>query len=606
MKSWDSWTNWLPARFRGATTSLKKTERVFADQGGLRLRFLLVVYIALLPVAALSVWQGFERLRLDQENVRDNLRQSAYAAASDDFNVFFAAEQMLATLASDPTVRIGDTGCRTRLIKALEGPKFIGNFGRVSADGQLLCVAKPPPRLIDPRQSVWWNSAVKSRNFAIAGPVMSEALGREVLVGVLPLSRADGSFDGTLNVAIDIAWLDHVQRQKQLPRGAVVALFDNAGKVIASNNLAVARAVFARGSNVAPGTDGLLAATAPDGEAWSFAMAPLVRRDYFVGFAMPSAHLFRFTYVHVTVDLLLPVLMVILASLAIWSATDRLASRWITLLQRMATAYRGGHYAIRPLAMKEAPREFRALGDALADMAQAVQERDRGLREAVEQKALLIKEIHHRVKNNLQIVISLLSLQSSRLKDPAAREAVDQARIRVNALALVHRMIYEIDRDGLVELRPLLAEITEQLHRGFGGDRRNISLRLDVPNWSADADLAIPLTLFAIEALTNVYKHGFPEPADAGTITLKLERVAADRLKLRVEDDGRGLTAAVERDESTGGRLMEALARQVGGEVTTRARDGRGTIVEMMFPTRGVHGLPKLPEKQRETAAAAS
>ena len=173
---------------------------------------------------------------------------------------------------------------------------------------------------------------------------------------------------------------------------------------------------------------------------------------------MPSAHLFRFTYVHVTVDLLLPVLMVVLASLAIWTATDRLAVRWIVLLQRMAAAYRGGHYAIRPAALKDAPREFRTLGDTLAGMAQAVQERDRVLRDAVDQKALLIKEIHHRVKNNLQIVMSLLSLQSSRLKDEAAREAINHAKIRVNALALVHRMIYEVDRDGIVDLKPLLGE----------------------------------------------------------------------------------------------------------------------------------------------------
>src|SRR5262249_33150207 len=201
MKSWDSWTSWL----LGSLTSKAqtKTDRS-ADQGGLRLRFLLIVYIALLPVAALSVWQGFERLRLDQENIRDNLRQSAYAAASDDFNVFFAAEQMLSTLASDPTVRLGDTGCRTRLIKALEGPKFIGNFGRVSAEGQLLCVAKAPPRLVDPKTSAWWNNAIVTRNFAIAGPIRSEALGRDVLIGVLPLTKPDGTFDGTINAAIDI------------------------------------------------------------------------------------------------------------------------------------------------------------------------------------------------------------------------------------------------------------------------------------------------------------------------------------------------------------------------------------------------------------------
>jgi two-component sensor histidine kinase len=587
MRSWGSWINSLLAKSQ-ATTQAKKIERAIPGLGGLGLRFLLLVLIALMPVAALSVWQGLERLRLDQENVRDNLRQSAFAAASGDQNVFFAAQEALRTLSSDSTVRAGDVGCRTRLIKALEGSELMRNIGRVSADGALLCVAVAPPQPVDPKQSMWWQQALTDRKFAIAGPIMSRALNREVLVGVLPLSKPDGSFDGALTVAIDVAWLDHIQREKKLPRGAVVALFDKNGQVIASNNLAVASAVFAGQPKPSQSPDGLIQAVAADGQAWSLATAPVIRRDYFVGFAMPSAHLFRFTYVHVTVDLLLPVLMVVLASLAIWTATDRLAVRWITLLQRMAAAYRGGHYAIRPAALKDAPREFRTLGDTLAGMAQAVQERDRVLRDAVDQKALMIKEIHHRVKNNLQIVMSLLSLQSSRLKDEAARDALEQAKLRVNALALVHRMLYEVDRDGIVDLQPLLAEVVEQLHRGSSGDQRRLKLRVDVPSYDVDADLAIPLTLFAIEALTNAYKHGFPQEGAGGTVSIKLEPQIGGRMKLSVIDDGRGPPGEDVSNNSTGARLMVALAHQVGGEISTRARQGGGTVVEMVFPQDGI------------------
>jgi len=547
------------------------------------------VLIALLPVAALSVWQGMERLRLDQQNVRDNLRQSAFAAASDDLNIFYGAQQLLRTLSSEPTVRAGDMGCRTRLLKALEGSKLLSNFSRVSADGELLCVAHPPRQPVDPKQSLWWKQALMERQFLIAGPIMSRALNREVLVGVLPLGKADGTFDGTLTVSIDVSWLDHIQKEKDLPRGAVVALIDQKGGVIASNNQAIASAVFARQPGTPQSASNLISATAADGEEWSLAIAPVIRRDYFVGFAMPSAHLFRFTYVHVTVDLLLPVLMVLLASLAIWTATDRLAVRWIALLQRMAAAYRGGHYAIRPAALKDAPREFRTLGDTLAGMAQAVQERDRVLREAVDQKALLIKEIHHRVKNNLQIVMSLLSLQSSRLKDEAARDAINHARIRVNALALVHRMIYEVDRDGIVDLKPLLAEIVEQLHRGSNGDQRGLKLRVDVPPYDIDADLAIPLTLFTIEALTNVYKYGFPEEAGHGTVSVNLEAAAPGYMKLSVADDGHQPPSSADRSsaQSAGARLMVALAHQVGGEIATHRCDDGGTIVEMVFPKNG-------------------
>jgi two-component sensor histidine kinase len=305
--------------------------------------------------------------------------------------------------------------------------------------------------------------------------------------------------------------------------------------------------------------------------------------------------------------LLLPFLMVGLASLAIWSATDQLALRWIELLQRMAAAYRGGHYSLRPLALRAAPREFRALGETMTNMAQAVQERDRKLRDAVDQKALLIKEVHHRVKNNLQIVMSLLSLQSSRLKDPGARDAIDQARMRVNALAIVHRMIYELDRNGLVDMKPLLAEVVEQLHHGLGGDRRGLNLKVDAITLGVDADTAIPLTLFSIEALTNAYKYAFPQPGDAGTIFVTLSRPSEGRITLCVADNGRGADGSAD-EESTGSRLMSALANQVGGEISVKPRDGGGTVVELNFPdaTKKAQPPTQVAEEAQGEAAAAS
>jgi two-component sensor histidine kinase len=608
MTYWDSWTSWLQGRRTGSTgkgpapttsSPTRRIERAVPGIEGLRLRFLLIVQAALLPVAVLSVWQGVDRLSLDQENIRENLRQSAYAAASDEMNVFVSAEQLLRALSSEAEVRLGGPGCQRRLAGAVAGLSFFSNLGRVSADGRVLCVAIPPVTSVDATKTSWWKDVVARREFTIAGPVFSRSAGRPVLVGVLPLTTPEGAFDGTLNVAIDIAWLDTVQRHKRVAKSAVVALFDRTGDVIASNNAEVAKRVFADAPQAKRGPDDLLSATGPNDEAWSFAMAPLIRRDYFVGFAMPSGHLFRFTYVHVAVDLLLPVLMIVLASLAIWLATDRLAVKWIIVLQRMASAYRRGHYAIRPRALLGAPREFRALGETLSSMAQGVQERDKRLRDALEQKGVLIREVHHRVKNNLQIVMSLLSLQSSRLKDRAARDAIEEARTRVNALALVHRMIYELDRDGMVDLKALLTEVVEQLHHGFGGERRGLKLRLSVPGYGADADMAIPLTLFTIEALTNAYKHGFPEDAKQGTISVSLEQAPSARLRLVIEDDGRGVELAAEPlEQNTGARLMAAFANQVGGQVSTRRREGGGTLVELEFPDKTQKPEPEGAQSQ--------
>lgn len=458
---------------------------------------------------------------------------------------------------------------------------------RVSADGRLLCTAVG--RESDVPRQTWWTNAGSWREFMLSEPIYSAASGRKVLYGVLPIFDENGASDGALSVAISADWIDYIQRQKQrFGRGAVVALFDKSGRVIASNDVSIASQVFAQGVTAARDADGLLTARDKNGEAWSFATAPIIRRDYFVGFSMKSAYLYRFTYVHVTVDLLLPVLMMIAASLAIWSVTDRVVVRSIELLQRTATAYGKGHYAIKPAALQTAPKEFRDLGESLAAMAQAVQERDKNLREALDQKAVLIKEIHHRVKNSLQIVMSLLSLQANRLRDPAARDAVEQARTRVNALALVHRMIYELDRDGTVDLKALLSDVADQLHQGFGGDRSGVRVRVEAQAFRTQPDLAIPLTLFAVEAITNAYKHGF-EKGKGGRINVSLVGIGDNRLKLTIADDGKGvdLDAAAPSEPGTGSRLIAAFANQVGGKVSTHRGENGGTVVELEFPAGG-------------------
>jgi two-component sensor histidine kinase len=387
-----------------------------------------------------------------------------------------------------------------------------------------------------------------------------------------------------------------------VPRGAVVGLFDRSGKLIAASDPEVARSVFAKGAGAVAGRTGLLEGVGPNGEKWSFAMAPMIRRDTFVGFAMPERNLFAITYVHVATDLLLPVLMVALASAAIWYAADRLVVRWIVLLQRVAGAYAGGHYAVRPAALRDAPNEFRELGDTLADMAQTIQERDTRLRDAVTQKATMIKEIHHRVKNNLQIVMSLLSLQSNKLRDSAAREALEQARTRVNALALVHRILYELDNAGMVDMNALWTELAEQLHQSFGGERRGIEINVDVSEKRiVSADLAIPLTLFTVEALTNAYKHAFDANAGPRFLQLRLTAGEPGRMKLMVIDTGVGIDLqTAPGDLSTGSRLMAAFAQQVQGQISTRQREGGGTIVELDFPD------PTSPVDPPENARAAA
>jgi two-component sensor histidine kinase len=179
--------------------------------------------------------------------------------------------------------------------------------------------------------------------------------------------------------------------------------------------------------------------------------------------------------------------------------------------------------------------------------------------------------------------MSLLSLQAGQLRDPKAQDALRQAQVRVNALALVHRILHEIEDLGAVDLKRLIEDLAHQIHEGFGADRRDLRLELDITARQAPSDLAVPLTLFTVEAMTNAFKHAYPVGARGGLIRVSLLPVDDGKLRLAIEDDGVGLQEKP-GGSGIGSRLIHAFAQQVGGTATVSPRDTGGTIVELIFP----------------------
>ena len=249
-----------------------------------------------------------------------------------------------------------------------------------------------------------------------------------------------------------------------LPKGAVAVIYDRNGAILATNDSERGARTSRLRRMKAGFPDGASLDAYQAGRAWRFGNVALLGNTMFVAFAEQEQRLFGQTYVHVGIDFLLPIAMILFAWIAIWFATDRQVTQWIAYLRRIAIAYRSGHYTIRP-DLADAPTEFKQLGEAMSEMAGGIQDRDRRLRESVKLKTTLIREIHHRVKNNLQIVMSLLSIQANQVKDVHAREALMQAQTRINALALVHRILNELEDQSTLDLKQLA-------RRDFAPDRR--------------------------------------------------------------------------------------------------------------------------------------
>jgi HAMP domain-containing protein len=202
----------------------------------------------------------------------------------------------------------------------------------------------------------------------------------------------------------------------------------------------------------------------------------------------------------------LPVLIGAAGILAISIVVETWILRWLDYLERVAKAYGRGRYSVRPRKIDQAPAEFRALGQAVGDMAEAVEQRDRDLRTALEEQTLLLREVHHRVKNNLQIVGSLLSLQAARSDDLGVKYALQDALFRLDAMALAQRFMQDDEGRNSVSVSTVFEAWSSQFRARLGADSRRLDLRILVDERALPLEFASPLVLIANEAVMCAYR----------------------------------------------------------------------------------------------------
>ncbi|TDD98022.1 histidine kinase dimerization/phosphoacceptor domain -containing protein [Flavobacterium cellulosilyticum] len=190
---------------------------------------------------------------------------------------------------------------------------------------------------------------------------------------------------------------------------------------------------------------------------------------------------------------------------------------------------------------------------------------------------LLLKEIHHRVKNNLEVVSSLLSLQSAKIDDPNIKDAIAEGQNRINSIGLVHQKLYQGTNLGEVEMKEYFLSVSESILDSIGAGKR-IDLKLEMNQLELDIDTAIPLGLIINELLTNAIKYAFPN-GNKGTITIKLEKNDNRNLHLEVADNGVGKTAIIQ-GTGFGGQLISLLTLQLNGTMTEKTQNGTTIIFD--------------------------
>jgi two-component sensor histidine kinase len=188
------------------------------------------------------------------------------------------------------------------------------------------------------------------------------------------------------------------------------------------------------------------------------------------------------------------------------------------------------------------------------------------------------------VKNNLQVISSLLSMQQRALADPAARAAMSDTRQRITALALIYRALYQGPDLKRVDLRPFLEELTAQLVASEMLHGPGVRTELSVDALVIDPDRLAPLALFAVEAITNAQKHAFNQRG--GVLTVNFH-VQGDEALLEISDDGKAREDALV-SSGVGRTLMTAFARQLRGRAELVRNPEGGVTARLLFPTPAV------------------
>lgn len=575
--------------------------RIISLFGGVNERMLVIILLATLPMAALSAvtaWQNYDTVRTrDIARARD-LRDQLIDRGRTQIGV---ATNILTRLSDQPDIVAGPR-C-AEMLRFVVGLDLLRSTRLSILDGthRVLCSEASPGMVADPGLSAIATppagqiAIVPADVQPLTLDIVSRPAGAAQAAGLLLAQietgwwRAGGPGAEHQGVAIDA---DRTRLWLRFADGEVRPLCGDCGWVAppaamwpardaaSSEGIAPQQQDYAAG-RIADGVD-LLVITLPGG-AEAKALAAFFLRVIEIVLILGAALL----------------LVVVAANLAIVAPIDELTravDRWRhdRVLQRSRIAMM--------------PSELRRLWEAFAAATEALTRHEAQLAAAEVRQGLLIKEIHHRVKNNLQIIASLLNLQANRIKQPDSKAEFASARDRVRALATLHRHLYQEGEPEAMGLRGFIEELCAQLLQAMGERvaplapatsaadaraARRIKLDIAVPDIELSADQAVPIALIITEAVSNAVKYAFPG-GRTGCIALSLTEIGADasadgteRLRLVIADDGIGIQEGRVETESgvrdgLGIQLIRGFARQLGA--TLDVVRGPGTTYTVDIP----------------------
>ncbi|AWB50513.1 histidine kinase (plasmid) [Gemmobacter aquarius] len=552
------------------TVAPSEAARRFIDRLGVRLG--LVIGLALLPVGAMAVIQANDLLSEARARSEAALAGETLRAVRPKLGLIKRAQGMAEALAA---LGPGTAGCEA-LWRVVDGSDF-AFAGYYGTNGQARCrtPAAPP-------------SFVGSRGLAaiLTGSSAGLALMRGAkdsvdIVALHPERDAGGVVTGFAAVSPKPAsTLSLATEKSAASSGFSLFLFDRSGAVLSGQDgYSASKSLLPQGQplqNLADPEVASFTATSEGGGERVYSLVRLVEGELFALGTWPAERR-GLAAMNALPPLVMPALMWAMSLIAAWIAAEMLVTRHIRRLRSAIRDFAGGNRVVRPLDMKTAPREIRDATEAFQRMTDAILRDEAELEDMLREKELLLREVHHRVKNNLQLIASIVNMQLRRTRSDETRSVMRALQERVVSLAAIHNGLYQTSDLSEISVQTLFSGIIEQVTRNAQVRGQIVAVESNLQPVQLTVDQAVPLALLLTEALSNALKYAGTEDGTAPRIVVTFSVEKTGEAQLEVANSVTGTARSIDLDTTgtgIGTQLLRGFTKQLGGEFSREFTGG--------------------------------
>ena len=542
-------------------------------------RLLVMLTIALLPLGLIAVYQTLKVIEEAQRIAESDFLARTVQAADAEISLIRRAHGVAYGLGTAAAATEADEAMCEEIMKrfvAQDGQFIFAGFMR--QDGQMNCSSTDAN--LDFSEGDEWKDFLQNPRRKITFNPQGTVSGRSVFVATTPIYGENDLLIGAgvvstpHNIANELLATDIENLE--------ISIIDAEGNVISSSaddgDDQIIRSLGLMPAQMKVPESGVTVQTGNDDKDVAIAIVPLIGgENYVVGVWSDTAEPFGVSLLGSATPLF-PVLMWLMSLFVAFYAIDRLVLQYLKKLRSRMAVFSADDFSGSYVRLRDAPSEINEIANSYNQMIDRIAHDHDALAQNIREKDILLKEIHHRVKNNLQLIASILNMQLRQIGSSEAKSVLRRVQDRVMSLATIHKSLYTDTNVDTVRIDRLLGEIIRSSLNVANSPGLQINSKIDLDPIELDPDQAVPLSLLVTEAITNAVKYAGNAEQGKPSLSVKLSEPSPAEVHLVVENSRGKQNGDVAEGTGMGARLIEAFVQQLGGEIDVTETDDRYVI----------------------------